>query len=195
MTHVAVPQIANPKHRANWLVEGWTPHGVVRGALRSYATGAYFEVPANPACLAGIPVVYGRKEGAALAISVRKRETFLSCTKESPTGLDMRVLARRVRGRFVDGRDWDPAMCEVERLEIGRRVVASGRDGLLFTSPERLAGSCVSLLNGSTLDRAIQGDHFRFMWDGAQINQLYAFRNGEAIRPSDLRQDRDILAA
>lgn len=74
---IAVPQVAKPKHRADWLLEGWTPYGVVRDPrkradrtiLRNYATGDYVETRVEPSRLAGIPVVYARTEGAGLVLS------------------------------------------------------------------------------------------------------------------------------
>ena len=74
---ISVPPVAKPKHRADWLLEGWAPYGVVRDPrkrgdrtiLRSYTTGDYVEVRIEPSRLAGIPVVYARMEGARLVVS------------------------------------------------------------------------------------------------------------------------------
>jgi hypothetical protein len=74
---VAVPQVAQPKHRADWLLEGWTPYRIVRdprerddrSILRNYATGDYVEARVEPSRLAGIPVVYARMQGGRLILS------------------------------------------------------------------------------------------------------------------------------
>lgn len=70
--------MAKPKHRADWLVEGWTPYETVRdprkcgdrSILRSYLNGDYIEAAIEPSKLAGLPVVYGRIEGDKLQFSV-----------------------------------------------------------------------------------------------------------------------------
>lgn len=133
----------------------------------------------------------------ALAISVRKRERFLLRTCEASTDLDMRVLSRPVRGRFLDVRCWDPTLAQDERRERARSVLAGREDvdGLLFRPPERLTATCVAILNGATLDRAVQGEHFRFVWDGKRVRALYAFGNGVEISPEDLPSPESILAA
>ncbi|AWZ22650.1 Hypothetical protein RAK1035_3995 (plasmid) [Roseovarius sp. AK1035] len=56
------------------------------------------------------------------------------------------------------------------------------------------------MLDGNVLDRAIQGEHFRYSWDGEKVSSLYAFDNSggdedNSIDPRDLGQDEDILAA
>jgi hypothetical protein len=131
----------------------------------------------------------------ALAISVGKRELFLSRTTENMTGLDMRVLSRRVRGRFVDGSSQLDASDPAGLRAVGRSVLNSGADGILFRPAERPSARCLAILNGETLDRAIQGEHFRFIWDGARISSLYSFNTGEVIEPDQLQLAGCVLAA
>jgi hypothetical protein len=130
----------------------------------------------------------------ALAISIRKREAFLSRTREEPTAIEMRVLKRRVKGRFADTTDTranDREQCR----RIGALVAESGLDGLLFHPAERPTGMCASILRGETLERAVQSDHFKFVWDGERISTIYSFSSGEAYRPEDLEGPDSILAA
>jgi hypothetical protein len=159
------------------------------------------------------PFTYGNPEGSrffgperpaldladdlqtALVISVRKRETFLRRTKEEPMGLDMRVLSRQVRGRFVNGLGWEPNLDLMERRKRGAQVVKADVDGLLFRPPERPTATCVAILNGSALDRAVQGDHFRFVWDGTKITTIYSFSSGRSYSPDQLREPHATLAA
>lgn len=122
----------------------------------------------------------------ALAVSVRKREAFLSSTGEVPMGLDMRVLTRRVKGRFVDCRAWPTGLEQEERRSRARFILERDVDGLIFSPDERPTATGVAVISGLTLDRAVQGDHFRFAWDGERIGSLYAFRNGVEIDPSVL---------
>jgi hypothetical protein len=131
----------------------------------------------------------------ALAVSVRKRETFLSRTREAPIGLEMRELSRLVKGRFVDGRDWDPSLDVKARLQRGQEVMAAGFDGLLYRPPERAAGFCVCVLRGNVLERAVQSDHFKFVWDGKRVSSIYSFGSGKEYTPDELRSSEFVVAA
>lgn len=131
----------------------------------------------------------------ALAISIRKRETFLSKTGEAPIGLEMRELSRQVKGRFVDGRDWDPELDLAERRRRGRQIAEAGFDGLLFRPAERPSGLCVSVLKGGALERAVQRDHFKFVWDGSRVSTVYSFGSGVQYSPEDLCGVEHVLAA
>jgi hypothetical protein len=131
----------------------------------------------------------------ALSISIRKRETFLARTGEAPIGLEMRELSRKVRGRFIDGTSWPTDLDQEERYRRGRAVAEAGFDGLLFRPPERLAGISVSVLNGDVLDRAVQRDHFKFVWDGTRVSVVYSFGSDKAFHPDALRGTEAVLAA
>jgi hypothetical protein len=131
----------------------------------------------------------------ALAISIRKRETFLSRTAEAPIGLEMRELSRKVTGRFANGLDWDPNLAFEERRRRGREIVRAGFCGLLFRPVERPSGMCVSVLRGDVLDRAVQCDHFKFIWDGSRVSVVYSYGKCAEYRPDDLRGTEQILAA
>lgn len=131
----------------------------------------------------------------ALSVSIWKRERFLSRTSEAPTGLEMRELSRTVKGRFVDGRDWDPDLDIDTRYKRGRQIMDAGFDGLLYRPPERGAGFCVCVLRGEVLDRAVQGNHFKFVWDGKLISRIYSFGSGKEYVPEDLRGSEIVIAA
>lgn len=134
----------------------------------------------------------------ALAISVRKRETFLSRTDEARTNLDMRVLSRKVTGRFADLRHLDPNLDRDARIAVGRRIadITTPIDGLLYNPPERPSAKCFAILNAGALARAVQGDHFRFVWDGKCIRSLYSFSGpGLIIDPQGLASAEWVLAA
>ncbi|MEP7457512.1 RES family NAD+ phosphorylase [Phyllobacterium sp. SB3] len=131
----------------------------------------------------------------ALVISVRKRETFLVRTAEAPIGLEMRELSRQVKGRFASVLDWDPGLDLVERRRLGREIAEAGFDGLLFRPAERPSGMCVSVLKGEVLQRAVQRNHFKFVWDGSRVRVVYSFSSGAEYYPEDLRGMKQILAA
>jgi hypothetical protein len=109
----------------------------------------------------------------------------------------MRVLSRVVRGRFVDVRSWDPTLDEAERRKRAAALMARhiGVHGVLYRPPERLTAFCTAILDGGILERAVQEDHFRFVWDGRRVRALYAFRTGQEIRPEDLTSPEAVLAA
>lgn len=140
----------------------------------------------------------------ALAVSVAKRELFLRRTAEAPIGLDMRMLSRTVSGAFLDVQSVSVDLSLAERRKLGERLVerarAEGLSGVLFRSPERPSGTRICVLNGNVLGRAIQGEHFRYSWDGNRVLSLYAFNSSgndedNLIDPRDLCGATEILAA
>jgi hypothetical protein len=131
----------------------------------------------------------------ALAVSVRKREAFLASTRQASIGLEMRVLTRSVTGRFADCTHWDPELGQAERRSLGQAVAAAGLDGLLFRPVERRSGICASVLHGGALGRAVQADHFKFVWDGSRISTLYSFSTGQTFTPEDSGGSEAVCAA
>lgn len=122
----------------------------------------------------------------ALAVSVRRREAFLGSTGEARTDLDMRVLTRRVTGGFGDFRAFPADADRDALLSAGRSVLAADPplDGMLYRPPERSQSTCVAVLERSVLGRAVQGEHFRFVWDGRRIRSIYSFSDGRLIDPA-----------
>lgn len=140
----------------------------------------------------------------ALAVSVAKRELFLSRTAEAPIGLDMRMLSRKVFGSFLDLRAVSVETSLSERRKLGKllweRAKTEGLSGVLFRSIERPSGTRICVLDGDVLDRAVQGEHFRYSWDGEKVSSLYAFDNSggdedNLFDPCALSQDANIFAA
>ena len=56
----------------------------------------------------------------ALAVSVAKRSRFLSQTEQGRLNLDMRVISRRISGRFLDARKLGCSMDQDTRWHWGR---------------------------------------------------------------------------
>lgn len=140
----------------------------------------------------------------ALAVSVAKRETFLRRTAQTVIGLDMRMLSRNVSGSFLDAQSIPIELAHGERRELGTSILERADkeklSGVLFRSAERPSGTRISVLNGDVLGRAIQGEHFRYDWDGNRVTCLYAFDNSgndedNLIDPRHLAGDEIILAA
>lgn len=131
---------------------------------------------------------------AALARSVRRRETFLRRTREPAIGLEMRVLKTPVHGNFVDLRGL-PDLAQEDRWRIGDDIVRQGLDGALFTSPDRSSSSCIAVLKESLLERSEQTKHFKFLWDGERIKSVIAFGEVQELSPEALAGDTPIVAA
>lgn len=121
----------------------------------------------------------------ALAVSVVRRERFLRNTRVSKIGLDMRVLTTRIHGKFADFRGHDLPDNKSERWTIGDRLVEAKVDGVLFNCPERRGATCLAVLNGGVLERSVQADHFRFVWDGARILSVYSFSGKGTVIAAD----------
>ncbi len=115
----------------------------------------------------------------ALAVSVAKREEFMRMTEEGPMEMDMRVLSHPIKGVFADARDLAPDASEQERRDVGRQVLGLGADGLRFRPRERPAGEGVAVLSTRPLDSSGQAAHFRFLWDGSRVAEIYSFDTGE----------------
>lgn len=140
----------------------------------------------------------------ALAVSVAKRERFLGRTLEAPIGLDMRMLSRRVRGLFLNAQAVSANLPLQERRQLGGLLINRARaeqlSGVLFRSTERSSGTRICVVDGNVLERAVQGEHFRYTWDGERVSSLYAFNDSGAdeenlIDPQMLAGEVDILAA
>lgn len=132
----------------------------------------------------------------ALATSVRKRERFLQRTSEAPINLDMRMFSRKITGKFADARRLPMSLGRVERWDLGYQIAKLAIDGVIFKSHLRPAGDCISVLKGQLLGKTVQGNHYRFVWDGEKIRALYSYNeDAKVIDPHDLFLDVCCVAA
>ena len=118
---------------------------------------------------------------AALAFALLRREEFLSSTGEPAMGLDMRVFSRRITGSFHDLTKLDPHLPSADRWKIGHQLHESGSQGVLFRRPGFGDHRFLAIFDGSLLPRAMQGTHYRFVWDGQKIKSIYDFSDGKEI--------------
>ena len=151
--------------------------------------GTRYFGPENPS------LELARDQQTALLLAISRRERFLSSTNEAPISLEMRELCRTVKGQFADIRSLGIISDSARRLQIGRQVVASGLDGILFHPIERPSAVCISVLHQKGFSRVDQGNHFKFIWNGERIEKLYSFNTGQDFSPEQLRSDLDVLAA
>ena len=115
----------------------------------------------------------------ALAMAVSRREAFLSATSVPPHALEMRMLKHPVQGRFANLGDL-MALTEGQRWELGETLYEEW-DGALFDCPSAPSGKMIAVFNSECLGKSVQGDHFRFWWDGNLIRNIYNFnaRSGD----------------
>ncbi|HEX8668882.1 MAG TPA: RES family NAD+ phosphorylase [Allosphingosinicella sp.] len=131
----------------------------------------------------------------ALATSVQRREIFLKRTSEPATGLDMRVLKTPIEGSFVDLRGVPIELAQDSRWLLGDRIYPQACAGILYTSPERPSGTCMSVIRKNALGRSEQTKHFRFVWDGRRISTLYAFDDARKLVPEEIASTDTVIAA
>ncbi|MBY5667380.1 RES domain-containing protein [Rhizobium leguminosarum] len=158
------------------------------------------------------PFAYGNPEGStffnedrpclevadspqtSLAVSVAKREMFLKRTSEPSTGIDMRMLKTPLSGNFWDLRAIGETSKE-ERWAMGANLPAEA-DGIIYRPPERPSGISFAVVNGRALGKAIQAVHYRYVWNGKAIAEIYAFDEiGRIIEANSLKSETDVLAA
>ncbi len=123
---------------------------------------------------------------AALLFALRRREEFFSRTNEEPIGQDMRVLCRRVTGTLTDLTALDPALPQGERWKIGQKLCDDGATGIIYRRPGFADHRFLSAFDAAILGRALQGAHYRFVWDGKTVKSIYDFSKGDTILRDDL---------
>jgi len=122
---------------------------------------------------------------AALALAVRRREAFLSATAEPPIRVEMRLVVRKVSGRFVDlSGTLEPDAGA--RRQLGARIYGSDAGGILFTRPDLGGCRSVAVFDGGVLGRARQADHFRFEWDGEAVTTIGNLSSHDVIERDTL---------
>ncbi|MEA2822981.1 MAG: hypothetical protein QOJ86_4985 [Bradyrhizobium sp.] len=123
---------------------------------------------------------------AALLFALHRREEFFSRTSEEAVGQDMRVLCRRVTGTFVDLTALDPGLPQGERWKIGQKLYDDGVSGIIYRRAAYAEYRFLSVFDGALLGRALQGAHYRFVWDGKAVKSIYDFSKGDTILRDDL---------
>lgn len=121
----------------------------------------------------------------ALLFALRRREEFFNRTNEEPIGQDMRVLCRRVTEKFTDLTALDPTLPQADRWRIGQKLFDDGAIGIIYRLPGFGEHRFLSVFDG-TVGRALQGAHYRFVWDGKTVKSIYDFSKGDTILRDDL---------
>lgn len=115
----------------------------------------------------------GETKDVALAMAVVRREAFLGATAMPPQTIEMRLLKHPLRGRFAVLRNLT-GLSETERRALGEALYEEW-DGAVFDCAAATRGKTIAVFNSECLSKSVQGDHFRFWWDGTHIRNIYNF--------------------
>ena len=115
----------------------------------------------------------GETKDVALAMAVSRREAFLSATALPPQAIEMRLLKHPVQGKFAVLQGLDQ-LSEEERWKLGETLYEEW-DGAVFGCAAAPRGKMIAVFNSECLGKSVQGDHFRFWWDGSHIRNIYNF--------------------
>ena len=85
----------------------------------------------------------------------------------------MRLLKHPVAGRFAVLRNLE-GLSEIERWALGESLYENW-DGAVFDCHVAASGKAIAVFNSECLSKSVQGDHFRFWWDGSRIRNIYNF--------------------
>ena len=125
--------------------------------------------------------VYYAARSLATAIEETRysRARFLSRTNENPIEVDMRTYLADVEGDVHDIRS------RADRVDVyapdsyaagqalGRELKKINSHGVAYDSVRHKGGECVGVFRPRILSNCIQGPHFCYVWDGAQIKTVY----------------------
>ena len=96
----------------------------------------------------------------------------------------MRMLAHQVKGEVIDLRSVPTDMSVAARRLIGQQLFEDGANGVLYRTEEVPGYDFLAVFSVEILaDKAVQGAHYRFRWDGHQVSRIFDFtRNGDIDR-------------
>lgn len=106
---------------------------------------------------------------------------FLSATSEPPFEVTMRSYVTHVALPLLDitgpeydychdPHDWPTAQ------KFGREARAAGENGLWYRSVRNPGGECIAGFRTVAVRPVTQARHYRFVWDGTSIAQVYEIR-------------------
>jgi hypothetical protein len=118
----------------------------------------------------------------AIAETKFHREQFLAATEAGrPIDIDMRVYVARLDGELHDARKGAPEAIYdrgdyAAGQALGRRLRASGSNGIIFNSVRDPGGTCVAIFRPRLLSRCRQERHLTYQWDGRRIASIFEKR-------------------
>jgi hypothetical protein len=124
----------------------------------------------------------------ALLVAVQRREDFLGGSREAAIDVEMRALVHPVKGRFADLTGVPYEGDQAKRWKLGAELYDSEVQGIVFHRPDLPGVRAVTVFDQKALGRAVQSDHFRFVWNGEGIQRIGNFSTHEVM-------DRETLLA
>ncbi len=120
----------------------------------------------------------------AIAETKHHRERFMSETNEEPIHLDMRVYLVDLDAELHDIRGMQGTEALVYHPEkyaaaqnLGRTFREKGSNGIVYSSVRRAGGECAAVFRPRVLSNCRQERHLSYVWDGAQIRDIYEKRS------------------
>ncbi|MES1926241.1 RES family NAD+ phosphorylase [Salinisphaera sp. T31B1] len=118
-------------------------------------------------------------QATAVRETVYHRERFMADSAQPPMTLEMRVYHVDVAGDLRDLRGQPAAAAPLLAADnyraaqaFGGAERAAGGNGIVYPSVRDIAGECVAVFRPRVLSPALQGRHFGYVWDGAQITDV-----------------------
>lgn len=120
----------------------------------------------------------------AIAETKHHRERFMRETNEAPIHVDMRVYLVDLDADLHDIRGKQRAEELVYHPEkyataqnLARMLREGGSNGIVYSSVRRPGGECAAVFRPRLLSNCRQERHLSYIWDGAQISDIYEKRS------------------
>jgi len=120
----------------------------------------------------------------AIAETKHHRERFLRETNQDPVHLDMRVYLVDLDAELHDIRGKHATEALVYHHEkyataqnLARTLRENGSSGIVYSSVRRPGGECAAVFRPRLLSDCRQERHLSYVWDGAQIRDVYEKRS------------------
>lgn len=120
----------------------------------------------------------------AIAETKYHRERFMRATEEDPIHLDMRVYLVDLDAELHDIRGRQQAQPLVYHPDqysaaqhLARTLRAGGSNGIVYSSVRRDGGECAAVFRPRMLSNCRQERHLSYVWDGANISDVYEKRS------------------
>ena len=121
----------------------------------------------------------GRTLDTAIAETRYHRARFLAMTAQDPLEIDMRAYLADLDGELHDIRGRGDLADVYDRdsyaagQTLARALKAINSCGIAYDSVRHAGGECVAVFRPPALSNCMQGPHFGYVWDGAQITTVY----------------------
>lgn len=180
----AFEAITNPRLQAMELLAQEGPDAVKTSGAQNWNLAPFaYPNPEGTTFLSPKYKVLELVEGLmpALVVAVERREAFLGGSGELPIDIDMRALVHPVKGRFADLRGLPFDADAARRRRLGATLYETDVQGIVFHRPDLPGVRAVAVFDRTALGRAVQSDHFKFVWDGEVVQKVGNFSTDEAM--------------